>query len=222
MELKTQNRDILGKKVKRWRKEGLIPAELFGHDFENKHLSVPVKSFQKLFKEAGKSTIIDLVLENNEKIPVLIYDVQKNPVTDEFLSIDFYKIKAGEKIETEVPIKFVGAAKAEKTGLIVVKVLNEVEIKTLPKDIPHEIEVDLSVLQNEGDAIYIKDLKLSKEIEMLTPPETMIVNVSLKKEEAEEAPPPSVEEAVAGLSAQAGPAEKGEAKQEENPKKSGK
>jgi len=134
------------------------------------------------------------VLENDEKVPVLIYDIQKNPISDEIFSIDFYRIRAGEKIETEVPIKFVGSAPAEKSDLVIVKVLNEVEIKTLPKDIPHDIRVDLGVLQKEGDAIHVKDLKLPEGIETLTPPETVVVNVSEKKEETEEVPP-SVEKA---------------------------
>lgn len=212
MELKVKTRTILGKKTKNIRKEGLIPAELFGHDFKNRHLAVPAKDFAKVYREAGKSTIINLDIEGKEKVPVLIYDLQINPITQKPLAIDFYRVRANEVIEMKVPLRFTGAAPAEKAGFLIVKVLDEIEIKALPHNIPHFIEVDLSTLQDKEDKITVADLKPPADVKILTSPETVITIVSEKEEkEIEEAP--SVEEIEAKIGEEEPKEEKAEAEQ---------
>ncbi len=195
MKLPTAQRTTLGKKTKNLRKEGLIPAELFGPGSENKHLSVPEKVFVNVFKEAGKSTIIDLEIEGESKaVPVLIHNVQIHPLTRKPLAIDFYRVRADTKIHTEVPIEFTGIAPIISEGFVVVKALNEIEIEAFPQHIPHTIEVDLSKLKQEGDTLYVKDLTLPKNIELITLSDTAVATTSKKQEEEEETPAPSVEE----------------------------
>lgn len=194
MELLVKNRIILGKKVKTLRREGLIPAELYGHGTENKHLSITEKEFSKIYKEAGEYTIVNAVTEENEKIPVLISDVTYDHLRGQILSIDLRQIRMDEKIQTKVPIEFIGEAPAVKNGFVVVTVLNELEIEALPDKIPHRIEVDLSSLEEIGQSIRISNLKILKDVKVLVPEDMVIVTVSERaKEEAAPTPQPTAE-----------------------------
>jgi len=189
MELQVQKREIFGKKVKALRKQGFIPAELYGHGVENIHLSVPAKDFLKIFKEAGESTIINLNFEN-KKLPVLIHDVAVDPINDQIIHIDFYQIKMDEKITTSVPLEFIGEAPAVKEkGGILVKAMQEIEIEALPADLPASIKVNLNDLSEIGKSIYVKDLQVTKGLKILVEPETVVATViEAAKEEVEEKP----------------------------------
>lgn len=189
MDLTVQTREILGRKVAALRKENLIPAELYGHGIENIHLSVPAKEFSKVFKEAGESTIINLDFEN-KKLPVLIYEVSTDPLSDKIIHIDFYAVKMDEKITTSVPLEFIGISPAvkEKQGVLI-KSMQALEIKALPADLPHNLEVELDKLSEIGMSIYVRDLKIPKGVEILVEPETAIATIiEQAKEEVEEKP----------------------------------
>lgn len=199
MELTVQKREILGKKVKALIKQGLIPAELYGHGFENIHLSVPVKDFSRVLKEAGESTIIKLVLNGAEGLEgeynVLINDFQKSPSTNEISHVDFYSVRMDEKITAMVPLKFINESPAvkEKIGVLI-KAMHEIEIETLPADLPHHIEVDVSNLSDIGTSIYVKDLKINKGVKLLVDQETVVATVTEMAKEEEVVKPISVEE----------------------------
>lgn len=188
MELNAKTRTVLGKKVKHLRKEGFIPAELYGHGVENKHLKLSEKEFVHIHKETGGHTIVQVITESGEKIPVLISEVQYNPLSGRPLSVDLHRVRMDEIIETSVPIEFKGTPPAEKSGFLVVKVLSEVEIETLPGNIPHSFEVNLSTLSKPGESIHVSDIKISEEIKILVPPETVVASVT-EREKEEEAPP---------------------------------
>jgi large subunit ribosomal protein L25 len=197
MELNVQKREILGKQVKALREQGVIPAELYGHNRENVHLCVPAKDFLKLFKEAGESAIVKLKVEREkgkeetgDEINVLIHDIQKNPLTDEIIHIDFYQVRMDEKIITSVPLEFIGEAPAvrEKEGILV-RAMQEVEVEVLPADLPARIEVNLDKLSEIGMSVYVKDLKVAKGVEILVEPETVVATIiEPVKEEVEEKP----------------------------------
>lgn len=199
MELKTQARIILGKKVKSLRKQGLIPAELYGHQTENRHLAVFAKEFQKIFKEAGESTIINLATDENQIIPAMIYEVQTDPLSDQILNVDFYQIKMSEKICVPVPFVFAGEAPAVKNfGGILVKTLQEIEIEALPADLPHNIQIDLTKLDAIGKNIAVKDLPANDKIKFLSAPETIIATVvEAQTEEAAAEKTPTAETTTA-------------------------
>lgn len=193
MELTVQKREILGKKVKSLRNQNFIPAELYGHDLKNIHLSIPAKDFSRLFRETGESTVINLVL-GKEKLPVLIHDVQKNLLTEDISHIDFYQVRMDEKITAAVPLEFIGEAPAIKEkGGVLIKAVHELEVEALPGDLPRNIPVDLSLLSDIGADIYIRDLKIGGKVKILAHPETVIATVAEEKEEVEEKPV-SVEE----------------------------
>lgn len=185
MELKVQKRETLGKKVKNLREEGLVPAEVYGRNFDNIHISVPEKKFMKIMREEGTSSIIDLQIDGDE-VPVLVQDVQNHPISRTPLSIDFYRIREDEEIQTTVPLEFVGEAPIAKDEFIVVKVLSEVEIESLPREIPSSIEVDISGMEEEDDLIRIEDLPVPEEVEVLAEPDTVVVSITEQEEEEEE------------------------------------
>lgn len=186
MELNIQTRTVLGKGVKAIRKQGLIPAEVYGHGAENVHVSVPAKEFRKIFKEAGETTVITLVDERAGKTPVIIANVALDYVKDDILAVDFHRVRLDEKLEAAVPVVFTGSAPAEKKGLILVRVTPEIEIEALPQDIPHRFSIDLSGLAEAGDGIYIKDLKAIPGVKIRTHGDVAIVTVTEPRKEEEE------------------------------------
>jgi len=194
MELQVQKREILGKQVKSLREQGLIPAELYGHGLENIHLSVPAKEFSKVFKEAGESTIISLNFES-KKVPVLIYEVSVDPLSDKIIHIDFYAVKMDEKITTSIPLEFIGESPAvkEREGTLV-KTMQALEIRALPADLPRSFEVKLDAMTEIGMSIHVKDLDIPKGVEILVEPETVIATIVEKAKEEVEEKPITVEE----------------------------
>lgn len=187
MELQVKKREILGKKVKNLRKEGLIPAELYGRNRENVHLSVLAKEFSKLFKEAGESTVIKLKIEDDKEektLNVLIGDFQKNSLTNEFSHIDFQEIKMDEKITISVPLEFIGEPPAVKAkGGILVKSMQEIELTAFPANLPRSIKIDLAKILNIGDSIYVKDFNALEGVEFLVDSETVVATVTEPEKE---------------------------------------
>lgn len=186
MELQVQKREKLGRQVKRLRKEGITPAELYGRGFENIHLSVLTKEFKKVFKKAGETTIINLVLDE-KKYPALIQDVSFHPVSDEVKSVDFYKVRMDEKIKVKVPLEFVGiSAGVKEHDGVLVKTLHEVEVEALPADLPHVLKVDISKLEDVDQSIYVKDLEIPKGVKVLVDSDTAVASINAKVTEEEE------------------------------------
>lgn len=191
MELKAEKREILGGKVSALRKAGMIPAELYGQGKENEHLTVNAKEFAKALKEAGESTVITLVTEKG-KTPVLIQEVEADPISDAVLHVDFYAVNMKEEIETEVPFEFVGEPMAVKAhGGVLVKSMQAIEVRALPANLPHMIEVDLSVLENIHDSIRVEDLKVAANVKLLAESDAVVATV-IEQEAEEEAAPMTV------------------------------
>ena len=196
--LKTEPRKILGKKSKKLRKEGLVVANIFGKDFKSKALQLDEKDFRKAFKEAGETGVVDVKVDK-ETYPALIHNVQLDPITDSILHVDFHKVNLKEKITTKVPVVTEGESPAEKSGIgLLLQTINEIEVESLPGDIPSEIKLDVSKLEEVGQSIHIKDLKLDRDkVEVKNDPEDTVLTVQtaeMKEEEsAEEVSPEDVE-----------------------------
>jgi large subunit ribosomal protein L25 len=186
MELQVQKREKLGRSAKALRAQGLIPAELYGKGLENLHLSVPLKEFKKVFRQAGENTIVDILIDG-KKHPILINDISYSPLTGGIQSVDFYQVRMDEKIKVGIPLEFVGIAPAikEKSGILV-KALQEVEVEALPADIPRDFKVDLSKLLDIGQSIYVKDLEIYPDVKILVDPETVVVTITAQITEEEE------------------------------------
>lgn len=183
--LRATKREIVGSAVEDLRKEGLVPAVVYGKGKENLNLAVNKIEFNKIFSKAGENSLIDLEIEGGMK-NVLAKEVQFHAVTDEPIHIDFYEVKMDEEIETEVPLKFVGESGAVKDleGTLITN-KTEVTVKCLPAYIPHEIEIDISVLATFEDSILAKDIKLPAKVELLTEPEETIALVNPPRSEEE-------------------------------------
>ena len=165
-----------------------IPAVLYGPEIkESKKIWVDLQAFNKTLNDAGESTLFDLEVDGDkEPYSVLIHDVQYHPVTGESQHVDFYKVKKGKKIETSVEIEFVGEAPAVKErGGILVKNLDSIEIRCLPKDLIGEIKVDLSQLKEVDDMIHIDELGLPEAIEPLADLKTVIVSIAAPRTQEE-------------------------------------
>ena len=174
------------KKVEELRNNGFIPAVVYGPGLDNLNLKVSKKDFLPVFKEAGESELVDLeVKEKNKKFSVLIKEIQRDNLSDEIIHVDFYQPKAGEEIEINVPLNFINEAPVTKKGGTVVTVMKEVSVKCMPKDMPRELNVDLSSLEDFDSQIYLRDLDFPKGVEPLVDKDTIVVSVSEPTTEGE-------------------------------------
>ncbi|MBI5765735.1 50S ribosomal protein L25 [Candidatus Falkowbacteria bacterium] len=198
IKLEAKKREITGKKVYSLRQANKIPAVLYGHGTINQNLELDYIAFEKVYQEAGENTIIDLILDGAVPLKVLIAEVQSDPIKGRFFHIDLQQIRMDEKITTAVELKFVGESKSVKEdGGVLIHNLSEIEIRCLPSDLIHEIEVDISSLEKFNDVIIIKDLKLPKNIEIIGhEAEDVVAMVAAPKVEVEEEKP--VEPVVEG------------------------
>ena len=184
--LKAQKREILGKQVKKIRKEGLVPAIIYGHKFKNISLKVNLSDFLIILKQAGESTIIKLEIEGDKTYDVLIHDILRDPVSEEVLHIDFYRIKADEAITTEIALIFENiSAAVEDLGGILITNLRTIRVKALSKDLPHDIKVDISLLKNLNDHIKISDLPISEKVEVLANMDDVVALVKAPRTQEE-------------------------------------
>lgn len=187
MELAVKSRDVLGKKVRVLRREGLIPAELYGHGFANVHLTLPAKEFGKVLKEAGATSVVTLVLGKETK-SAMIHEVARDSVTSEIIHVDLHQVRMDELVKAHVPLEFTGEAPAIKAFAAVInKAMSEIEVEAFPQDIPHNIVVDLSVLDELDKTIYVKDLKRAKGVTFLIDEEMAVATAT----------PPAPEEVAA-------------------------
>jgi len=184
-------------------KSGLdqIPAVIYGKGVETQSLSVKRSDFEKVFRTAGESTLIDLD-RGDGSIKVLVKDIQRDILKGFVTHIDFYQVNMKEKIKTEIPLHFVGEAKAVKElGGALIKDLDSVEVECLPGDLVDHIDVDISVLNTYEDAIRLNDLTLPKGLVLVSETNEMVAAVREPKAEAEPEPV-----AAATVSAGAAPA----------------
>ena len=190
LQLKTESRNVFGKKLKLNREGGKLPAVLYGKGIETTPLFVSSKEFKKIWKDAGESTIINLENNDNKKpIGVIIHEVSVDPMKDEPLHVDFYKVEMNKPIKATIPLVFEGISPAVKElGAMLVKILREVEIEALPKNLPHEIKIDISKLTQFGSHITVADINLPEGVKiMLKKEEVVVIAEEPKEEKAEEA-----------------------------------
>jgi large subunit ribosomal protein L25 len=156
-------------------------------------LAVSAKDFRKVFKESGGNVIINLEVEGANH-PVLIHDTTVHPISGEFESVDFYKVKMDEEITSSIPLEFVGVSSAMKDlDGILVKAMDEVEVEALPANLPKSIEIDISGLTALGQSLFVKDIPIRGDFKIVVDPGTVIATISEPKEEEVEAVPATVE-----------------------------
>ncbi len=184
LQLKAEKRDIFGKKLMSARKEGKLPAVVYSKGEKSSPVFVALKDFKKTWKEAGESTVIELDENGKKKDDVLIKEVAIDPVSEEPIHADFYKIEKDKPIKAEIDIIFEGVSAAVKEiGGILVKVMHGVEIEALPRNLPHELKVDISKLKTFEDKITVSDICLPDGVKILAKENDIVALVEEPKAE---------------------------------------
>ena len=186
--LKAKIRKEMGGNKNSIKESGRIPAVVYGHKIKNTMLDVDYKDFLKVLKEAGESSLVELLVEGEkDKNLVLIHDLQKDPVSDKFIHIDFFQPNLTEEVEVDVPLIFEGESLAVKDlGGTLVKNIQELKIKSLPQNLPHEIKVLIDNLKTFEDHILAKDLKLPEGVKIMIKPDEIVVMVAEPEKVEEE------------------------------------
>ncbi|MBI3887622.1 50S ribosomal protein L25 [Candidatus Microgenomates bacterium] len=200
--LTAEIREIVGKKVKKLRKEGLVPATVFGKSVKSVSLSIPTKDFAKVYHQAGETGLVELKFGSTQ-LHTLISEVQFNPLTRMAIHVQFHAVNLKEKIKANVPLELVGESPAVASTVgILLQTLNEVEVEALPTDLPEKIEIDVTSLAEIDQQIVVSELKAPSGVEILTGKDELVVKVvpavsEEAKKEAEEAAAKAAEEEAA-------------------------
>lgn len=183
--LKVEVRNIVGKKVAKFRKENKIPAVMYGNKVASQNLWINDLDFSRAFNKAGESALVELEI-GKEKHNVLIHELQHDHRSGKVSHVDFFRVNMKEEVETEIPLEFMGESEAVKAhGGVLIKNMDAVLVKCLPADLPEKFVVDLSKLATFEDHITVADLKTSDKVEIMLEDETVIAVVAAPRTEAE-------------------------------------
>lgn len=179
-------RDLIGKKVSNLRKNGQTPVVLYGQETDNRHLAVDSKNFSKLAQTAGSSTLVDLIVDDAKPVKVLIQDTQYEPLTGKLIHADLFQVKMSEKLQTEIPLNFIGESPAVKDldgNLITAK--DALNIEAYPQDLVSQLDVDISTLATFDDKITVADITVPSAITVLDDPEETVAVVTPPRSDEE-------------------------------------
>lgn len=184
--LNAETRTLLGKVSDRLRRQDKIPAVVYGHGIKNVSLTLDGLSLQKVFRQAGSSSLVDLVIDGKSPVKVLIQDVQLHPTTVRPIHADFYQVRMTEKIEVEVELHLVGESPAVKEqGGILVRSLDKLKVSCLPADLVPAIDVDISKLATFEDRLHVSDLVVPPGLTILDKGDEVVVSVTPPRSEEE-------------------------------------
>lgn len=202
--LSAKMREQTGRKVKNLRHAGTLPASVYGNGLKSLSIEVDTASFKSVFSHAGETGVVELSVDGVVK-PVLIHNIQVDPVSSEILHVEFYQVNLKEKVKTKVPVVLIGEAPIvlSKTGVLLTLLL-EVEVEALPNDLPEKIEVDTSILNSLDQEILVSDLTIPSGVTILTEPGVGVVKATaiVSKEAEEEAAEDAQKAAEAATEAQ--------------------
>ena len=230
-QIEVQKREVTGRKVGALRREGFVPGVVYGSGAESQSISIDQKIFEKLYDQAGESSLIDLAVDGQKPLKVLIQEVQMDPIYGRPIHVDFREVRMDQKITAEVELNFVGEAPAVKeAGGTLIKNFDSLEIECLPGALVSEFVVDLSKLKTFDDVIRVSDLDIPEGIRVLQDEKRTIAVVApplseKELEELEKAPEAEVGEvevAEKGKAAEEGEEGKAEEGGKEEPKEESK
>lgn len=207
IEITCKTREVLGKKVAALRRQGLTPVHLFGHGVESLSLECDSNELRGVLAQSGTTRLIDMKVDKSKAHKVLVREVQKNPIKGDLLHVDFYQVNMKEKVKLQIPVHFVGEAPALKNvkGTVLSHEVTYLNIECLPDAIPDRIDVELSSLVGEGDAIHVKDITVPEGIVVTDHEGQLIARVSVPK--VREEVKPEAAAAVEGAAPAEGAAE---------------
>ena len=198
LKIKATKREVLGKKARFLRSQGITPAHLFGHSLESQALQCDSSELMKVISQAGTTRLISLKVEGDKDAKtVFVREIQRDAMSRVLLHVDFFQVRKGEKMTMAVPIVLVGEAPAMKgKGRILSHGINVLSIECLPEKVPPQIEVDISVLLELDQSLHVKDIVLDPDIAVKDDPEQLVVKVSEIIIKVEEEVKPAAEEAA--------------------------
>jgi large subunit ribosomal protein L25 len=199
LEIRVEPRTVLGKKVKTLRRNGITPANVYGHRVESQAVQVETPAVVQLLRSGARNVIINLHLQGERKPrPVMVRGVQRDPPTGRLLHVDFYQVSLEEKMRAEVPLVLVGEAPAVSTqGGILLHSMDSVTVEALPADIPPHIEVDVSGLAEIDAGLFVRDLPVGASVQVLSDPDLVVAKIAAPRLAAEVEELPEEEEEVA-------------------------
>jgi len=181
--LKVQKRTLIGKRVKTLRKNGQLPAVLYGAGIDSMPISLDGREASRLLSRASSSTLIELDFED-ESHSVLVRGIQKDVIRGDYVHVDFLKVALDETIRAQVPIELVGEPPAaEEAGVVLLTGVSQVEVEALPAALPDRITVNLEILENLEDSISVADLFAGEGVTILTEPDELIARPIYQEEE---------------------------------------
>ena len=189
--LQATKRDVMRKNTRFLRRQGITPVHLFGHSIESQSLQCDTLVLKHIIAQARLTRPIRLKIDAEKQAKtVFIKEIQKNAVSGELFHVDFYQVKKGDTMRVDVPIVTVGEAPALKVkGRMLTHGITSLHVECLPENLPSEIEIDLSILEELEQAIYVKDIVLNENVTVHADPEQLVVKISegVMREEVEEA-----------------------------------
>lgn len=196
--LTAQVREITGKKVKKLRREGFVPVNVYGKGVVSQALQVPLKEFQEIYSKVGETGLVELTYGKTTN-HVLVKNVQFNPILRTAIHGEFHAVNLKEKIKANIPLELVGEAAAITNGVgILLQAINEVEVEALPTELPDRFEVNVEKLAEIDQQIVVSELMAPNGVEILTAGEEVVVKVVKAVVEEVEEPVVSSEEGEAG------------------------
>jgi large subunit ribosomal protein L25 len=223
IELTCKSREVLGKKVRFLRREGITPVHLFGHSIDSQALQCGTSELKQTLYQAGMTRLVSLKVDR-ARAPrnVMVREAQREPRSGDLLHVDFYQVSMEEKIRVDVPIVVTGESPALRSkDALLSQELSTLTVECLPDEIPNEVPIDISTLEEVDDAIHVSDVKLDGEINILNNPEQLVLKISAQRVGVEEVVPeeeeiPEEERAEAEAAAPEGAAPAAEAKERES------
>ena len=204
-QLQADKRDTFGKKVKRLRRDGIVPGNVYGLDMKPIPLSIEGREFIAVHQRAGSTGVIDLAVNGADSLPVLVQEVQHDPPTSRVLHVSFVQVDLTKPVSAMVPVFLIGESPAVELGGIIIQHINEVSVSALPDDIPENFEVDVSVLADIDYSQLVSDLNAPDGVTIQADPDDLVVRAERPRVIEEETP-----EEDEGLEGEEGEGEEGE------------
>jgi large subunit ribosomal protein L25 len=190
-------REVVGKKVSALRRQGLLPAVVYGHGKASQPIQLEARAFQELMRQTTRNSLVDLKIGSGRATPVLLQGIHEHPVRRNPIHVDFYVVKMTEELSVDVPVNYVGTSHAvDKLGGTLLHIREHVSIRALPGDLPHALDLDVSALADFDAILHVSDLSVPAEVTVLTDPDEPVARVQ----------PPRVEEELIPVAAEAAPA----------------
>ena len=179
IQLAVDVREAMGKKARFLRRDGLTPANIYGRNLDSVALQLPSADLIHALSQGGQNAVLDVKVKGEKMArTAVIRNIQRNPVTDVVIHVDFLQVDVTRAITSDVPIVFIGESPLPKTQTVISQILASIQVSGLPMQIPNSIEVDVSVLEEIDQSIFVRDLNLPDDIEVLTDGDQMIVRAT--------------------------------------------